>query len=52
MGFIDNSHLDKIVTLASTMELKSKQDKIAELQAFEDDGTQKLFSVSPSLWIF
>ena len=37
---MDNSHLDKVVTLETKIELKSEQDEIAKLQAFEDDRTQ------------
>ena len=59
--FVDNSDLDKkITTLAAKPEAKSKQDKMANFQAFdlsffpdksrfEDVGAQKLFSISASL---
>ena len=58
-GFIDNSYVDKkIATLAAKAELKSGQDKILKLTAFdsscfrgknhfEDDGIQNYLMFKP-----
>ena len=60
---VDISEIAKVATLATKAELKAEQDKIIKLQAFdssyfcgkshfEDDGTEKLFSVSANAQIF